>query len=62
MAKHTKDDKDEIMKEQSNLCIFRMPHFRKIADIPALLMALFGASVVDAPSARDAETRFLSKE
>lgn len=50
-AKHTKGDKDGIKKNRPNLRILRTSQFRKIADIPALYIALFGTVVVDSASA-----------
>ena len=62
IAKHTKGGKDGVKKERPNLRIVRRSQFREIADIPALYTALFGASIVEFPSARVAEASFASEE
>lgn len=51
-AKHTKGDKDGLKKERPKLRVVRMSQFRKIADIPALYVALFGSAVVDSGMAK----------
>jgi hypothetical protein len=43
VAKHTKGDANGIKKERPNLRIVPLSRFRRVADIPALYAALFGA-------------------
>lgn len=47
VAKHTKGNKEGVKMERRNLRVVRMSQFRKIADVSALYMALFGAGIAD---------------
>lgn len=44
VAKHTKGDANGVKKERPNLRIVPLARFQRVADIPALYAALFGAN------------------